>query len=49
VPSALGQLGADHAADPGLHLEAGDEGRQRVGAGEVLPLPEREHDRSDRG
>jgi hypothetical protein len=48
MPAALGQPGADHAPDPGLHLEPGDECGQRLGAGGALPFAEREHDRRDR-
>ena len=43
VPAAIGELSPEDAAEARLDLEAGDEGRQRLGAGQVPPLAERQH------
>jgi hypothetical protein len=47
VPAALRHPPADLAADPRLHFEARDERGEHVGAGKMLPLAQREHDRRD--
>jgi hypothetical protein len=47
VPAPLGEFGTDHAAQACLDLEARDEGGERVGAREVTPLAQRQHDGGD--